>query len=851
MGRHYEKERIFYHNSPIESESDNDEEETTFVPVAGVVPNSETFDPNLFQLSTEDLKSLDLQTRKFLEHAYAALEKSGYIRERIGCFVGAEPFAYVPAKSDDENRAMWTSHMLDLKGPYGEFLLSSELCIAGAVHLVHPQDIGHHYERGMVLSSNEHCRPFFSSPEGGIIRGSCCSAVVLKDAKKALSDGDQILAVIKAISVNNDGANKSNFMSPSVKGQQAVMNNALQNFMRQDGDDHLSIAYLECHATGTVVGDEIELKAVSSVFGQQHQKLPVGSVKANIGHCFAASGMASVAKCIKILQTLTIPPQLHGESVGKGAGHKFCDHLQINTGNCADPIISSSNMPVCVAINNFGIGGTNASMVLMQGLSSSVSIHKKYSGSQRESKLITGDYFILPISGTTPQACVQQCHNIAKYMRSASNECSQGGVTDDGKLFKQVASTLQNHRDWHRYRTAITARTISEAILKIENVDIQNIVDSANLKKNNFAFFFCPQGVQYPGMLSAEIQYSDWLKKSLHELCSYFSGGAAQMLDILATDKINNAKHTQCALFVICQAITIFLKEAGISNPKVVFGHSVGEYSALVEAGVLEAKTCLQFLETRGELVSKTKDAKMIVVHGEIDCAPQDLELSAKLSSTIRVFVGLPKSVESFAKQLKEAGVEHRLLKTFHGFHSSFLEPIREAFYSKAQLLSFSPPNTSIISNVDGDFLSVNKLNAEYITQHLLQPVRMDLSLKTLIKEDCALIVEIGPPGMLKNLIQQKSLDLKTPEISVLNTMYSRSESLSNPTKAPLFDCLARLWELGCDIHFRQLYGHKFNIDYNLPGYHFQQIDYSTTSSQFQPTTKDWNKSFSYKNGNL
>ncbi|KAI1718828.1 KR domain-containing protein [Ditylenchus destructor] len=310
-------------NSDNNSDQDNFDNETdvnAFIPVSGSVPNTEKFDSALFQLSQEDATQLDFQTKNFLQHAYLCLEKSGYIREKrkykIGCFVGAEPMPASEMNIPDENRgslinmykqnqkdfiAMWTSHILDINGPSAAVysacsssLLAiryacdtiqhrhADLCLAGAVHLVHPEDAGHHFQPGMVLSSTSHCRPFSFSSDGGIIRGSACAAVLLKDAKNAYLDGDNILGVIKSCRINNDGGrgNKSNFMAPSLRGQTESMRSVFAECTSVTPND---IAYLEAHGTGTPVGDSIEIKAMTDVYGKREKPLTIGSIKANIG----------------------------------------------------------------------------------------------------------------------------------------------------------------------------------------------------------------------------------------------------------------------------------------------------------------------------------------------------------------------------------------------------------------------------------------------------------------------------------------------------------------------------------------------------------------------------------------
>ncbi|KAI1730377.1 KR domain-containing protein [Ditylenchus destructor] len=847
-------------NNSDQDNFDDDTDANAFIPVSGIVPNTEKFDSALFQLSQEDAAQLDFQTKNFLQHAYLCLEKSGYIKEKrkykIGCFVGAEPMPASEMNTSDENRgslinmykqnqkdfiAMWTSHILDLNGPSAAVysacsssLLAirhacdaiqhknADLCLTGAVHLVHPEDIGHHFQPGIVLSSTSHCRPFSFSSDAGIIRGSACAAVLLKDAKNAYLDGDNILGVIKSCRLNNDGGrgNKSNFMAPSLRGQTESMRSVFDECISITPND---ISYLEAHGTGTPVGDSIEIKAMTEVYGKRENPLTIGSIKANIGHCFAASGMASLAKCLKILETKSTPPQLiEDESAISELPNK------IRMAITKETLLPHDSKPLYVAMNNFGIGGTNASVIMMEGSARFKKSAKKLEPNKTEEPLISDDHLILPISAATRESCQRQCESLNAYMSKFMCNNSIAKRSNRERAFLQkIANSWQNHRDNHRYRIAFVVRTVDEAISKLSSFSDTDIIESMDESeiRDKLSFFFCPQGVQYPGILQKEMAGSAWIERIVAHLCTYYSANSSELMEMLSSDKIDDARFTQCGLLVVCRAISLFLKEVGIPAPNVVFGHSLGEYSALVEAGVLDIDQCMKLLKVRGQLISQTAQAKMIIVHednGNIH-TPQDLEVSARLSSSIRVLVGPPASVDLFTKTLKTFGIEHRILRTFHGFHSSFLEPIREEFRKEAHKLTFRPADCRIISNTYGEYLDNSRLNADYLCEHLIQPVRIDLSLENLVKKSqVSLVVEIGPPGMLQNLLESMSAQFSTDRfVSVVHTATSRKESLQNPGEIPLFNTVAKLWAHGCNVNFKRLCGTQFGVDYEMPGYQF------------------------------
>lgn len=169
--------------------------------------------------------------------------------------------------------------------------------------------------------------------------------------------------------------------------------------------------------------------------------------------------------------------------------------------------------------------------------------------------------------------------------------------------------------------------------------------------------------------------------------------------------------------------------------------------------------------------------------------------------------MGLPECIDKFVMKLRQLGVEHRLLKILHGFHSSLLESIQDEFRSDAAEVTFHHLKMDLISNIDGSYLTDERLNANYLCQHLCQPVRIDLCLETLCKrQETTVVVEIGPPGMLTSLLDMKAKQRAVRPIRVVNTMKNRSEAMKS-SEAPLFNCVAKLWELGFNIDFNRICG--------------------------------------------
>jgi len=198
---------------------------------------------------------------------------------------------------------------------------------------------------GQPLAKSSNSWPFCSTSDG-LMRGSACAVIVLGKPIEAILRGDPILGIIKSVAINNDAGRKPNFMSPSIEGQQAVIERALE----QSGVPRSLIPFWECHAAGTTIGDNIELSAIYKAFfkektekEEENNNLFVGSCKANIGHCFAASGICSIIKLLKMLETGLLPPQLlpNNDVVSAALLNPFNGQLIIHSGSEAKEILPS------------------------------------------------------------------------------------------------------------------------------------------------------------------------------------------------------------------------------------------------------------------------------------------------------------------------------------------------------------------------------------------------------------------------------------------------------------------------------------------------------------------------------
>ncbi|ASA55301.1 beta-ketoacyl synthase N-terminal-like domain-containing protein [Vibrio gazogenes] len=449
-------------------------QDANYVKRAGIINNATGFDNKFFNISNRDALLTDPQQRIFLQTAWHALEDAGCdpftYQGDIALYGGSSSNTYLshhifnsdyrhelnqyPVVLGNEKDFLCTrvSHALNLRGPAMtiqtgcstslvavhmacQSLLNGEcdIAMAGGVTIRFPVKAGYKYQDGGILSPDGHCRPFDQDACGTVVSDGC-GIVVLKLLEDALRDRDQIYCVIKGSAINNDGQDKMGFTSPSISGQTRVIEDTLQ----LSGIDAGQISYVETHGTATKLGDPIEINALKEVYsGHQGQKVKIGSVKANIGHTDSASGISGLIKVALMMKHHTLLPQIHFNQPSPLL-ELDNSRLEINT-QLADWYDHDSDIRYA-AISSFGLGGTNAHMIVESG-----DIY--HSPSQRAPSKPQH----LLVSGRTAQDLIHNSQQIAAAVQHYSDQ----DLTD-------IAYTLATGRHHFPYRQWVQAANIDE-----------------------------------------------------------------------------------------------------------------------------------------------------------------------------------------------------------------------------------------------------------------------------------------------------------------------------------------------------------------------------------------------------
>jgi amino acid adenylation domain-containing protein len=438
----------------------------------GFLEGFDEFDASFFQIARAEAEVMDPQHRLFLQEAWHTLEDAGHAPQGLagkagGIFVGIGPSEYYPQIKDLNAHALPANlgsgltgrlaYLLDWTGPclaidtacsssFSAIHLACmslarhecEFALAGGVHVVASPKVFTATRLMGLLSVSGNCRTFDASADGWVI-GEGVGAVMLKRLTDALRDRDHIHGVLRAGGINQDGA-KNGFTAPKASSQAALQKRVYE----QSGINPETIDYVEAHGLSSALGDEIELLALSETFAHFTDRknfCAIGSLKPNIGHPLAASGMAALLKVLLALRYGKLPPlaelQHVNESLGFGTGPFFLRHALSDWP-------PRDGQPRRAAINGLSASGTNCHLVVEEYLPETLKPHQ------------------LPGSLPAPVLLVLSARDALKLGEAAANLLRF--LESDRKVqLLDLAFTLQVGRQPMEERLAWTASSLSEA----------------------------------------------------------------------------------------------------------------------------------------------------------------------------------------------------------------------------------------------------------------------------------------------------------------------------------------------------------------------------------------------------
>ncbi|MGE2717244.1 type I polyketide synthase [Mycolicibacterium litorale] len=820
----------------------------SYVRRAALLSGIDEFDADFFGFTPQAARMMDPQHRLFLQSAWHALEDAGYDPMRIEGAVGVygtssasgyllhnlmshhDPKVIIgqgatfdmvslSLQNDKDHLATRVAHQLNLRGPAlsvqtacssslvavhlaCQSILAGEcdMALAGGASVRVPHRVGYWHEPGSMVSATGHCRPFDLRSDGTIF-GSGVGVVVLKPLQAAVDDGDRIHAVIRGSAINNDGSSKMNYAAPNATGQAE----AIAEAHAVADIDASTVSYIESHGTGTPLGDPVEIEGLRQAFGLSTAPRTgpcfVGSVKSNIGHLEAASGIAGLIKAILCLEHRALPATLHF------TGPNPALHLEQGPFVVRDEYGTWDwDGPRRAGVSSFGVGGTNCHVVLEEAPAFSTSDTDP--GPQ-----------VLMLSARSAEALQDSRSAVAAELREA----------DEISLADAAYTLATRRQEPIRMVAVVRDRAHAASVLAGEDEDVF-IGEAARPDEpgtERVVFAFPGQGAQHIGMAHGLYQSEPEFAAHFDRCATAFA--AESGLDLHSEvfngsgRSLERTDHAQPALFSVEYALAKLTESYGV-RPAVVAGHSIGEYVAATIAGVFDLETAAKAVSMRARLMHASPRGVMVAVALSPDAIAEhlvpDVDLAAVNDPGNCVVAGSAEAVERFQARLAEHGIVARRVRTSHAFHSRLMDSVIPEFKAFMSRLVLREPRIPMLSNVTGTWMSAAEAtNPATWARQIRETVRFSDELDVLLTDPSRVLVEVGPGGSLT------SSALRHPKWSDRHraVRLMRHHAQNRGDHDAFLLGLGQLWSAGIDVDWSPRTAGRRPRLVSMPGYPFER----------------------------
>lgn len=765
------------------------------------------FDPEYFGLPPREVEQMDPQQRLALETAVEAIDDAGASHaglkgSRSGVFMACyhsdyARLVYENVDSLDTRSLTGTlhgvvanriSHFLDLRGPSLTLdtgcssslvaihlacqslrLGETDFALAGGVSVMITPELFVALSKVGFMSPDGQCKTFDASADG-FGRGEGCGMVALKRLSDAVADGDRVLAVIRGSAINQDGRSTV-LTAPNGKAQEAMLREALEAAALPPE----RISFVEAHGTGTSLGDPIEVEALSAVLGSAgDEPCYVGSLKANIGHLEAGAGVVGLIKAVQVLHHGQVPAQPNFQTLSP--------HISLAGSRLKVPTaltdLPRTGQPLCAAVSSFGVGGTNAHVVLEEA--------PALPGPDAAED---GAIWTLPLSARTPEGL---------------RDLAQAWIArlDGDDAIGDLCFTASERRDAYPVRLAVSGRTKAELQSRLAAA-LEQGVPTAPGARPRVGFVFSGQGPQWWAM-GRELLDAEPVFRAAMQACDAAIAKAAgwSVIDELgkseAHSRMAETRIAQPALFALQTALTALWASWGVT-PAAVAGHSVGEIAALHAAGVLSLEEAARIVVLRGAIMQAATgggamaavdltEAEALAVAAEHEGR---LDLAAINATRSTVLSGEKAALDAAVASLAARGVSARALQVDYAFHSSQMTALASRFGEDLGAVAAATPATPIYSTLTGARLEA-QVDAAYLADAIRKPVRFAAAIAAMRQTGVDVFLEIGPHPALTAAIAE-TLEASPPRAIAASLRRGRDETET------MRNALAALYGAGLD----------------------------------------------------
>ncbi|WP_434043626.1 MULTISPECIES: type I polyketide synthase [Sorangium] len=755
----------------------------SYVREAAFLDRIDLFDAGFFGISPREASHVDPQHRLLLEAAWQALEHAGIVPASLqdsqtGVFVGSGPSDYAllhnPAQEDEAYRLTGTqpsfapgrlSFSLGLQGPAlsvdtacssslvalhlaAQALRRGEcgLALVGSAQVMAAPDAFVTLSRARAIAPDGRSKTF-SAQADGYGRGEGVIVFVLERLSDARARGRDVLAVLRGSAVNHDGAS-SGITAPNGTSQQKVLRAALHDARLTPAD----VDVVECHGTGTSLGDPIEVQALAAVYGKERsadRPLMLGALKTNVGHLEAASGLAGVAKVVAALRHEALPATLHTAARNP---HIQWDTLPVQVVDTLRPWPRREDgTPRRAGVSAFGLSGTNAHVLLEEA--------PPVQPSTQAEQPAAPPWLPLLLSGKTDAALRAQ----AERLRAHLDAHADLGLAD-------VAYSLATTRTHFAHRAVVVAdagATLFEGLDAIArgNAASHVVVDEAKIDGKT-VFVFPGQGSQWAQMAQPLLETSELFRERI-EACAHALAPHVDwsLLAVLRGEEgapsLERVDVVQPVLFAVMVSLAALWRSMGV-EPDAVVGHSQGEIAAACVAGALSLADAAKVVALRSRALARLagRGAMAVVELPAAELAErmkrwgERLSIAALNSPRSTVISGDPDAVDALLRELDSAEIFARKVRVDYASHCSHVEAIRHQLLAELAGIEPLPSTLPLYSTVSGDKLDGVALDASYWYRNLRQTVRFSDATQRLVSAGHRFFVEVSPHPVLTFAVQ-------------------------------------------------------------------------------------------------
>ncbi len=853
-----------------EYDADPDHLGTSYVRHAALIDDVDGFDANLFGITPREAEAMDPQHRLLLESSWAALEDAGYdpqaLREsNTGLFVAIGPNEYDahrarPAAVADAHAitgghtsfaAGRIAYHLGLQGPAlaidtacSSSLVAlhlaaahlrtgrCDLALVGGVQVIADPETFVHLSRTRAVAPDGRSKTFSDRADGyGRGEGVVVFAVMrLDDAK---TQKRRVLGVVRGTAVNHDGASAS-ITAPNGSAQQKVLRAALEDAQLSSAD----VDVVECHGTGTSLGDPIEVRALHEVYGRARPSdlgpLLLGAVKTNLGHLESAAGAVGVLKVLASFAHEALPPTLHTQPRN---AHLEWDQLNVRVVDALTPWARAVRHVRRAAVSSFGLSGTNAHVILEEP--PRLEPEPRSDGRARPALRLAvlsaqSDAALAEAAGKLPHALSEL---------PCLDDLSHALWTTRARLPRRLVVPVLRSDAEAGYPELCAAL---QAFAKDAALTRGARLTPRDASPGELAVLFTGQGSQRPDMgrglygqpgLEAFSAALDALTDALER---HLPRSLRSVMWDAGDAHIHSTRYTQPALFALEVALFRQWQAWGL-RPAYVIGHSVGELAAAHVAGVIELGDAARMVCARAQLMDELAIAggSMVSIQAderEVREALDELELVASLSGFSNIAAGVSiaslngpsqtvisgdvQLVRAVVACLEVRGRKCKPLRVSHAFHSPHIEPMLKEFEEICAGTTFMAPSVPVISNLTGEVADPTRgelVSARYWVDQVRGTVRFHDGVRAALARGVRTFVECGPDGVLSALVRQCAGE----EARAYGSLAKEKAELT-----ALGSALAGLCADGVALDWSSLLASPSARPITLPSYAFQRRSY-------------------------